>query len=104
LTTADGGASNVHPAIRPLGLTANEQDQLVAFLRSSLTDRRVACQQAPFDHPALRVFNGHTGDATSVVTNKNDVKGVDDFIDIPATGAKGMPVGQCLKDDTGKKP
>jgi len=102
LSTPDGGASNTHPSILPLSLTDQEKADLVAFLRTSLTDRRVACQQAPFDHPALRLFNGHVGDEKSVSIVKNDVKAADDFIDFPAIGAKGAPAGQCLKNDIGK--
>jgi cytochrome c peroxidase len=51
------GSSNADPTIQPLGLTAAEQSQLLAFLQS-LTDRRVACHSAPFDHPGLTVNNG----------------------------------------------
>jgi cytochrome c peroxidase len=97
----NGGASNVHPAMRPLGLTADEKTNLVAFLRGALTDRRVACQQAPFDHPGLRVFNGHAGDSKAVLTAKNDVKAIDAFIELPAVGAKGLPSGSCLRSDVG---
>ena len=43
----------------------------------TLTDERVRAQRAPFDHPQLFVPNG---DATP---------GVDDTIEIPATGAGG---------------
>jgi hypothetical protein len=102
LTAQDGGASNVHPSIRPLGLTDAEIKDLVAFLRTSLTDKRVACQQAPFDHPALRVLSGHSGDNKAVVTVKGDIKAVDEFIDLPETGAKGTVPASCLKTDDGK--
>jgi hypothetical protein len=58
------GGSNLAPDIgdpsRPdggLGLTDQEQAQLVAFLKA-LTDPRVACHKAPFDHPALTVSVG----------------------------------------------
>ena len=98
----DGGTSNVHPAIHPMGLTTQEQNDLVAFLRISLTDRRVACSQAPFDHPELVVFNGHIGDEKSVTAVKNDIKAVDDFFDLAEVGAGGLTQGQCLKNDAGK--
>jgi hypothetical protein len=100
---SNGGKSNVHPQIRPLGLSKAEQADLVAFLRNALTDRRVACEQAPFDHPALRIFNGHEGDEKAVVTRKNDVKALDAFIDLPAVGAAGLPKGQCLQSDVGTR-
>jgi cytochrome c peroxidase len=52
------GGSNLAPDITPLNLTDSEMDALVAFMKS-LTDRRVACHAAPFDHPELVVPNGH---------------------------------------------
>jgi cytochrome c peroxidase len=100
---ANGGSSNVHPQIRPLGLTTAEKADLVAFLRNALTDRRVACEQAPFDHPALRIFNGHEGNEQNVVTRKNEIKAMDAFIDLPPVGATGLPKGQCLQSDVGTR-
>lgn len=64
------------PLIRPLGLTAAQRRALVAFLMT-LTDERVRAQRAPFDHPQLFVPNGDAA------------PGVDDTIEIPATGAGG---------------
>ena len=49
----DFNAPNKDPLIRPLGLTAQQQQALVAFLGRALTDPRVQLAQAPFDHPAL---------------------------------------------------
>ena len=99
---ADGGPSNAHPAIRPLGLTEAEKADLVAFLRNGLTDRRVACRKAPFDHPALRLTNGHLGNTEVVLTLKGEgVRGVDVFVDLPETGAGGAPAGACMVSDTG---
>lgn len=40
--------------IKPLGLSDQQEEDLVAFLES-LTDPRVLYRQAPFDHPELRV-------------------------------------------------
>jgi len=42
------------PRIKPLGLSSSQEQSLVAFL-VSLTDQRVKYQQAPFDHPELRM-------------------------------------------------
>jgi len=44
----------------------------------------VQCDQAPFDHPELMVFNGHTD-------TDNDLDGAADDImaTVPATGANG---------------
>lgn len=44
--------------IKILGLDARKQQELVDFLRNGLTDLRVECEQAPFDHPSLDVPNG----------------------------------------------
>ncbi|WP_373047519.1 cytochrome-c peroxidase [Vulgatibacter sp.] len=50
---------NFQPAaIRPLGLTAEEQEALVDFLGDPLTDCRVEKKRAPFDHPSIDVPNG----------------------------------------------
>ncbi|MBA2961839.1 MULTISPECIES: cytochrome-c peroxidase [Ramlibacter] len=100
-TAPNGGGSNVHPAIRPLGLTPAEKNDLVAFLRNALTDRRVACERAPFDHPALRIPNGHSGTTTKLTAVRNDIKAVDEFIDLPEVGAKGVAPRPCMKDDLG---
>lgn len=39
--------------LRPLGLTAQQKANLVAFLERPLTDPRVVAEQAPFDRPIL---------------------------------------------------
>ena len=75
------GGSNADPDVTKLGLSATEQAQLVAFLQS-LTDRRVACHAAPFDHPALTVPNGHR--PQGVGRNADDI-----LFTLPASGADG---------------
>lgn len=97
----DGGPANVHPAVRPLGLTEAEKADLVAFMRNGLTDRRVACRKAPFDHPSLRLTNGHLGNTEIVLTLQGQIKGVDVFVDLPEVGAGGAPAGACMVSDTG---
>lgn len=97
----NGGTTNVHPGMNPLGLTAAEQADLVAFLRYSLTDVRVACEQAPFDHPSLSLHNGHVGDEKKVTDKDKNGQGDDLFLALPAVGAKGLPLTQCLKNDNG---
>ncbi len=61
--------------IRPLGLNAQQQADLVAFLKRPLTDPRVAAEAAPFDRPTLYsesdrvpeiVGNGKSGSGGSV--------------------------------------
>jgi cytochrome c peroxidase len=49
----DFDALNKPDVIRPLGLTAGQQADLVAFLRRPLTDPRVAAETPPFDRPML---------------------------------------------------
>ena len=76
-----------------------ERSDLVAFLRNGLTDRRVACQQAPFDHPALTLTNGHTGDWKTVRAANGRAQ--DDYLQLPAVGSTGLPAAQCLRNDDG---
>jgi hypothetical protein len=76
------GGSNAS-AIAPLGLTGLEQAQVVAFLKS-LTDPRVACHAAPFDHPALTIPNGHLPQDTDRDGNADD-----NVLTMRAVGTKG---------------
>jgi cytochrome c peroxidase len=84
----DGGDFNnptLAPLIRPLGLSAEQVRDLIAFLLA-LSDERVRWQRAPFDHPQLFVPNGESA------------PGVDNMIEIPAAGAGGaaMPRARFL--------
>ena len=65
---------NSDSQIRPLGLTDTEKNALVAFILT-LTDDRVKCEKAPFDHPSINV------PPSTVVT---------------AVGSAGRAAGQCL--------
>lgn len=49
---------DLHALMGAIGLSQAEKDDLEAFLRT-LTDERVRWERAPFDHPELRVFDGH---------------------------------------------
>ncbi|MDV6343332.1 cytochrome-c peroxidase [Nitrosomonas sp. Is37] len=98
--------SNLDPDITPLNLTNDEKSDLIAFLKS-LTDERLACSRAPFDHPSLKVFHG-TDEATQI----------DLIFTLPATGgtdglqscrpnsgnlfqeAAALPPDQGLSEDT----
>lgn len=85
--------------ISPLGtpnLTSEEKQAMVAFLLS-LTDDRVRFERAPFDHPELRLPDGHPGDERSV-TNRGDGNATDAFITVPAVGRNGRsaPLGSFL--------
>jgi cytochrome c peroxidase len=73
--------------IETLGLSEDEKTALVQFLHA-LTDDRVRFNAAPFDHPELRLPNGHAGDATQVAGSANGTA-VDNMVTLPATGMKG---------------
>lgn len=47
------------PDIKPLNLSAQDQADMIEFLKA-LTDDRVKFERAPFDHPELCVPDGHT--------------------------------------------
>jgi hypothetical protein len=49
----DFNAPNKPAIIRPLNMTPQQRNALLAFLRRPLTDPRVFAQQAPFDRPTL---------------------------------------------------
>jgi len=65
---------------------------LERFMRA-LTDRRVQCDQAPFDHPQLKVFDGHTESDWN-----SDGEGDDRVFYLPAVGAAGYAPssGLCI--------
>jgi cytochrome c peroxidase len=67
------------------GLTV-ANDDLAALERfmKSLTDRRVQCDVAPFDHPELKVTNGHYAS-----DQNHDGKATDISFSLPAVGASG---------------
>lgn len=70
--------------------TQQARTDLKAFLES-LTDDRVRYERAPFDHPELRVFDGHLGDRTRLQTPSTfgTSFGADNVIVVPAVGAGG---------------
>ena len=84
--------SNLDADIDALGLTADEQADLVAFLERPLTDERVRWEAAPFDHPGLLVPDGNLGDEHRVLDFNRDGKAEDGFLLIPAVGASGRSV------------
>lgn len=81
------GGSNLDPDVEPLGLGDREKDDLVAFLRA-LTDRRVACHAAPFDHPELVVTDGHKQSA-------GPYRARDARLVLRAVGRRGYPAAWC---------
>jgi hypothetical protein len=75
-----------------LGLTLQEKQDLVDFLRNGLTDPRTVAQSAPFDHPELTTPNGEAV-ASNGYPVKKDLKhpgqALDNYLHIPATGKNG---------------
>lgn len=73
-----------------LQLDAGARSDLLEFLRS-LTDERVRYERAPFDHPELRLLDGHEGDRTRLRTPNTlgTQLGQDRWRLIPAVGAAG---------------
>jgi cytochrome c peroxidase len=80
--------TNRAPAILPLNLSAADKANLVAFLKA-LTDERVRWEKAPFDHPGLKIPNGHPFNEMTVKKDAATVYAIDDNIIIPAVGAAG---------------
>jgi hypothetical protein len=80
------------PDVQPLGLTQAEQDALVAFMKS-LTDDRVRCSRAPFDHPELLLPDGHKPDVV-----KMDGRLADKLRVLKAVGAAGFPESRCMSN------
>jgi len=78
--------NDVDPDITPLGLSATEKNQIIAFMKS-LTDDRVRRDAAPFDHPELQIPNGHPGNQASVTVDGAHAK--DELVTIPAIGRGG---------------
>jgi hypothetical protein len=79
------------PNIHPLNLDNGQVDDIVAFLEA-LTDARVTCEQAPFDHPAIRIANGaRGGGGVATEDKKNPGQSKDQLELIQAVGAGGRP-------------
>lgn len=78
---------DLDPDIQLLGLSDDEEEDLVKFL-VSLTDNRVRIEAEPFDHPQLFIPNGHPGDDTAVSVALNN-QAEDDLREIPAVGKNG---------------
>ena len=70
--TPNMGGSNADLDFQPLGLSTLQQAYIVEFLKA-LTDPRVACHQAPFDHPGLTVSNGHLAQDSNHDGNADDI-------------------------------
>lgn len=82
-----GRFSNLDFDIMPLGLSDSQKAALVAFLKT-LSDDRVKWEMAPFDHPSLKIANGHVGDEYQTEIN-SDGTAKDSLVTLPAVGAAG---------------
>lgn len=87
--------------IQPLGLSTQEKEALVAFLRS-LTDEGVRKHAAPFDHPQLFIANGHQGD-TSAVSRDSSGRAQDAWQVLGAVGRNGYAAGSIPQNFLGLK-
>ena len=91
------------PDIRPLGLSQQQMDDLVAFMKT-LTDDRVANEIAPFDHPQLFIPDGHPGDHLFVVDSDGDGQADASFFDDPSVFLEVPAVGRGGRPDAGLPP
>jgi hypothetical protein len=82
---------NTAPELGLIGVvTVFDKRDILQFLLE-LTDPRVEKMSAPFDHPELRVPNGHNIKAgtTSTLVNNGLGNATDTIITVPATGKLG---------------
>ena len=99
---------DLDPDIRNLGLSESQEEALVAFMVAT-TDDRVRYRRAPFDHPELRIPDGHPGDEYETVVSalkgdpNNGVEQAEDLIRIiDAVGAGGS--AEPIKPFLGEAP
>ena len=85
---------DLDPDIKPIGLSEEEEEALVAFLLT-LTDKRVKEETAPFDHPQLLIPNGSKGNQKKINGNckvgKDDFRNCEEFFELKPVGKKGRP-------------
>lgn len=83
-----GDFRDEHTRLAPATLSAQDKQDLVAFLLA-LTDERVRFERAPFDHPAICVTDGHPGDSRQLTANGSTGQAADSMRCLPAVGASG---------------
>ena len=92
---------DLDPTIKPLGLTASQEEQLVTFL-VSLTDARVKYQKAPFDHPELRIPDDGLASfgprKITAVGAQGSRRPLGTFLHLEPKDAIFTPIGVCSKD------
>ena len=82
--------SNAAGTLNPLTITDPNIDDIVEFLKA-LTDVRVQCDRAPFDHPELLIPVGH-----KPVDQNHDSRADDIVFRLPEIGASGYSPGSGL--------
>jgi hypothetical protein len=82
--------SNAAGTLNPLTITDDDIDDIVEFLKA-LTDVRVQCDRAPFDHPELLIPIGH-----KPVDQNRDKRADDIVFRLPEVGASGYSAGSGL--------
>jgi len=88
-----------HTLISNIGLAdvPDQRAELVALLKT-FTDDRVRYEKAPFDHPEIKVPNGHPGDPVPTSGNPlNADLATDDFLEVPAVGANGRDINDPIR-------
>lgn len=85
-----GNPHHFETVVFPFGMSAQDQADLVAFLKT-LTDERVRWEKAPFDHPEIRIPHGHLDQPSSLLGDQN---AEDDYLIIPAVGRNGRSLEQ----------
>ncbi|MBI3775341.1 MAG: cytochrome C peroxidase [Gammaproteobacteria bacterium] len=92
---------DLDPAIAPLGMSAAQEEELVAFL-VALTDTRVKYQRAPFDHPELRIPEDGLdiqGTRTLKAVGANGAgHALKTFLELDPQDAIYTPVGICTRE------
>jgi cytochrome c peroxidase len=92
----EANIDNLDPDIETIGgMDEARKSALVAFLLA-LTDRRVANEAAPFDHPQLFVPNGQKGNENQILGDCSDINPLgfrrcERILILPAVGAGGRP-------------
>jgi hypothetical protein len=82
--------SDLDPDVEFIGLSEEEEEGLVAFM-IACTDERVRSEKGPFDHPELRISNGHRGDHILTTADAAFLgkQAVDDMLALPEVGKGG---------------
>ncbi len=80
-----GNPHHFETLVFPLGMSEQDQKDLVAFLKT-LTDERVRWERAPFDHPELKIPHGHREEPSSTL---GELNAEDEFLVIPPVGKNG---------------